>query len=306
MSSLKDKMYQWEVAPPAQAWEKIAAALDESSTPAFASRLLQMEIAPPVSAWEAIAESLDEAPTLEFPGRLRNLQVVPPAGVWEKINETLGSDEHVMPMRRRASIPVFLRYAAAAVFIGALAFGIVRLLDNSSKPGEATTAQEISSKDSIKLPANSASANIAVEPAPVPVSPVELSGTSRPPTAIAKTGPMPRNQRRLLNSSSPGSISFAKNLVQNASNRIYAYEDHVPSIAERYVVLMTPDGNFIRMAKKWGSLLCCVSGEEQDAECKDQLKKWQEKIANSPIAAAPGNFMDIMSLVNSLSEDTQL
>jgi len=87
---------------------------------------------------------------------------------------------------------------------------------------------------------------------------------------------------------------------------IYTYNDHVPKIADRYITLLTPDGSFIRMAKRWGNLLCCVAGEEQDADCKNQLKAWQDKLAESSVLSAPGNFMDIVTLVNSLNDDTQL
>ena len=90
------------------------------------------------------------------------------------------------------------------------------------------------------------------------------------------------------------------------SQSIYAYADHIPKLSDRYIMLMTPDGNIIRMSKKWSDLLCCVSGEEQDADCKNQLKKWQEKIATSSLAPSPGNFMDILGLVNSLNENNGL
>lgn len=93
---------------------------------------------------------------------------------------------------------------------------------------------------------------------------------------------------------------------EDLSQTLYAYADHIPTLADRYVMLMTPDGNIIRMSKKWSDLLCCVSGEEQDADCKDQLKKWQQKIASSELAPSPGNFMDILGLVNSLNESNGL
>ncbi len=84
---------------------------------------------------------------------------------------------------------------------------------------------------------------------------------------------------------------------------VYAYNELSPTnIADRYVMLMTPNG-IVRMSKKLGNLVCCVSGQEQDEDCKDQLKKWQEKIACSPVAPSPGNFMDILSLVSSLNNN---
>ena len=73
-------------------------------------------------------------------------------------------------------------------------------------------------------------------------------------------------------------------------------------MAARYAMLMTPDGNFIRISKKLGDLVCCVSGEEQDDECTDQLKKWRKKIANAPVAPSPGNFMDILDMLHTLKD----
>jgi hypothetical protein len=90
-----------------------------------------------------------------------------------------------------------------------------------------------------------------------------------------------------------------------ANHAVYAYEDYVPDLADRYVMLMTPEGSIIRMSKKLGDLICCVSGEEQGDGCKDQLKKWQEQMAMSSLAPSPANFLDILSLVNSL-DDTEL
>jgi hypothetical protein len=90
--------------------------------------------------------------------------------------------------------------------------------------------------------------------------------------------------------------------VTDESDLIYAYNDNSAKIADRYVMLMTPNG-IIRMSKKLGDIICCVAGEEQNEDCRDQVRKWQEKLAASPVAPAPGNFMDILSLVSALNED---
>jgi hypothetical protein len=66
---------------------------------------------------------------------------------------------------------------------------------------------------------------------------------------------------------------------------------------------MTPDGNIIRMSKKLKELICCVSGEEQDKDCIDQMKKWRERLANPSASHSSSNFMDILHLVNSMQEN---
>ena len=84
-----------------------------------------------------------------------------------------------------------------------------------------------------------------------------------------------------------------------------AHYETKKNMDSRYIMLMTPDGNIIRMSKKLSTLVCCVSGEEQDADCKDQLQRWREKIACAPGTHSPGNFMDILSLVSSLQDNNQ-
>ena len=73
-------------------------------------------------------------------------------------------------------------------------------------------------------------------------------------------------------------------------------------LTNRYIVLMTPDGNIIRMSKKLRNLVCCVSGEEVDKDCVDQMKKWREKIANPAATHTPGNFLDLLHMLNSLQD----
>jgi hypothetical protein len=59
----------------------------------------------------------------------------------------------------------------------------------------------------------------------------------------------------------------------------------------------------VRISKKLSDLFCCVSGEEQDENCTNQLKQWREKIAASPFNPSPDNFMDILDLINSLQDN---
>lgn len=259
MSSLQDKMYNYEVAPPKNAWEKITAALDESH--------------------------IDN----EFPAKLYNTETIPPASAWDKIISSL-EEEHakVIPIPRK-SFPLF-RYAAAVVVIGVIAFGIVKWTGGKSNSGELVNG---------KKPAAPANENIT-EPIENNVADNNTANENIQPEeeniSIAHTD-QPKAPR----------IKKIKNNYQisdyiEPAEAIYAYNEHTPNLAERYIMLMTPNG-IVRMSKKLGNIVCCVAGEDQDDDCKDQLKKWQEKIAASPIAPAPGNFMDIFSLVSSLDEN---
>lgn len=308
MSSLQDKMYNQEVTPPENTWEKIAAALEEAHLQnTFPSRLYNTEMAPPASAWEKITAGLDnEQIQDDFSSRLYNMEVTPPATAWEKvatgINTTAEAFSTPTPIRRLSPI---LRYAAAAIFIGAVAYGIIRLTVTTDKKENsavlATDRKDSSMADKTKL-TDSGKAQTGIN-----ANQTEDEMLEKSKTLVAKLDrPVKRIARAISSSAITPNENNNEDTDADLSQSIYAYADHIPNISDRYIMLMTPDGNIIRMSKKWGSLLCCVSGEEQDADCKYQLKKWQEKMAASPLAPSPDNFMDILGLVNSLNDGNGL
>ena len=305
MSSLQDKMYNHEVIPPVNAWGKIAAALDEAHPEnEFPSKLYNIEVVPPVSAWEKITSDLEETQFQnEFPSRLYNMEVTPPATAWEKVAAGLNPTAEPVntPVRRLSPV---LRYAAAAIFIGALAYGILRLTVNTSDK-ENSTVLATGRKDSSIADKTKTVDSQKNQTAKINVNVAEDEALEKRKTIVAKSD---RPVKRIARALRTSDITAGENNGEDTdlSQSIYAYADHIPDISDRYVMLMTPDGNIIRMSKKWGDLLCCVSGEEQDPDCKDQLKKWQEKIATSSLAPSPGNFMDILGLVNSLNDNNDL
>lgn len=304
MSSLKDKMYNYEVNPPSTAWDKISIDLNESElSNKFPSKLYNSETNPPASAWEKIVVSLDEGGlSNKFPEKLYNLETNPPASAWEKINASLNPGETVVKPASGRLSPLW-RYAAAAILIGAIAFTIVRLTVNTNNEqtntAQLNTAKDTASPDKPSIPVNKETT-------------VATSNMDEDDKALEESKKMvakldqPLKRKKLNAYAASSQLNFINNFDKELSQSIYAYEDHVPNISERYVMLMTPDGNIIRMSKKWSELVCCVSGAEQDPDCKDQIKKWQQKIAASSLAPSPGNFMDILGLVNSLNDGSEL
>jgi hypothetical protein len=263
MSSLQNKLYNYEQTPPEKVWGKITAALDESN--------------------------LED----KFPSTLYNSETVPPFSAWDKITSALDAEPGtIIPVTRRG-FP-FFRYAAAAAVIGIIAFGIMKWTGNSSKVKAGS--EDIANTKKTDAPDNTQTTNpnendIAESPAKEDNAAIEKNA------AEVNTGETKTTRTKKVK---PG-YAITENIDE--TEPIYAYNEYTPpNLADRYVMLMTPNG-IIRMSKKLGNIVCCVAGEEQDDDCKDQLKKWQEKIAASPIAPAPGNFMDILSLVSSLSGD---
>jgi hypothetical protein len=259
MSSLKNKLYNYEQTPPPKVWDAIAAALDESHiSDAFPSTLYNAVATPPSSAWDKIAGSLD------------------------------AEQSPVIPMRRKTRI--LFRYAAAVAAIAIITFGIIKWTRNSDIP----TAEDVTVSKDHSAPDNATvlpGENSVVKTSTGKEDLYTEDNNAHTESINSVKSPAGRKIKK---------AAFAVSNTPGAMEPAYAYNEHTPNLADRYIMLMTPNG-IIRMSKKLGDIVCCVTGEEQNEDCKDQVKKWQEKLAASPVAA-PGNFMDILSLVSSLNE----
>lgn len=304
MSSLKDKMGNYEVMPPVNTWDRIAAALDESMQEArFPPKLRATEIEPPAMAWDKISGELDnETKNADYPARLQAMEINPPANAWNKIASALEQEQkpEAIVISQPSIFNRVIRYAVAAAVVGAVAFGILQWTGSSTKEATGTAVADL--KQDTGNRKNTAVVSPAADSPRNIISPnTEAEQANR---LIAKLDRPFRTSSRRNGSSHASGTMYASGFEKISP--IYTYNDHVPSVADRYIMLMTPDGNLIRMSKKLGNLVCCVSGEDPEADCKDQLKKWQEKLATSSLTTSAGNFMDILSIVNSLDEGTDL
>jgi hypothetical protein len=323
-SELKNRIYAYEVTPPATVWNKIADELDESHlADQFPKKLFQSNIAPPASAWESISASLGmETVENEFPSVLYNLEASPPAAAWNKIEAAL--DAEATPKRKLVSMGSWVRYAAAAVVLAAVTYGGLRIL-NSQQDSSTDIAVTGTTPTSVESNPVAPQQNEKTAPSEE-LTRQSIQDEARNDAALEQSKQTyaslgASDKKRMKKVSSEYFQAPADPIEISANfNPVHTYEElacsevSTPSfanntgsieIAGRYAMLMTPDGHFIRISRKLGNLVCCVSGEDQDEECVDQLKKWRKKLANSPVTPSPGNFMDIVDLINTL-KDTNL
>lgn len=277
--STRHKLYDQEVNPPSGVWDRIAASLDDE---AVGRKLYHTEVTPRENNWTRIAAALDaeEAQRPAFAAGLYNAEVPPPVTAWQQIAAALDEAQpaRVIPMQQRRA--TFYRYLAAAVLAGVAVLAAWNWLGSSEE--ESTIA---------------ATDTINVNP-PVKQTIKDTRTTPAPEMA---------DEQLLAVTTTEGSLKPARTRTSGSNGYSNAlYTSNAPAAAkhpaDRYIMLITPDGNVIRMSKKWGDMVCCVSGEEQDDACKDQLQRWQEQMAEAPVAPSPDNFMDILTLVNTLNE----
>lgn len=319
--SIQHKLYNHTAMPPAAAWEKIALALDESHLSDQFTATLQNAVAnPPASAWTAIAARLEELElNNQYPATLANMEVVPPATTWEKISQSLHTEEETPVKEQRRILPV-LRYAAAAVFVGFVAFGAVKLLNNKKEnnglagttaiPGKQNTDSQLNNNPAV--PADLATEDIVQSQDAIDAAALEESKGTFASLDMSDRQKMRKiNQDIFIEEVSPVNTDADLILPEAIFQRLECTDVAVPAytatntaidMASRYSLLMTADGHIVRVSKKLSGLICCVSGEEQDEDCKNQLNQWKKKIADSPVAPSPGNFMDILSLLQTLKD----
>lgn len=319
--SIQHKLYNHTAMPPAAAWEKIALALDESHLSDQFTATLQNAVAnPPASAWTAIAARLEELElNNQYPATLANMEVVPPATTWEKISQSLHTEEETPAKEQRRIFPV-LRYAAAAVFVGFVAFGAVKLLNNKKEvnglagttaiPGKQNTDSQLNNNPAV--PADLATEDIVQSQDAIDAAALEESKGTFASLDMSDRQKMRKiNQDIFIEEVSPVNTDADLILPEAIFQRLECTDVAVPAytatnaaidMASRYSLLMTADGHIVRVSKKLSGLICCVSGEEQDEDCKNQLNQWKKKIADSPVAPSPGNFMDILSLLQTLKD----
>ena len=262
---LQNKMYDYEVTPSANLWEKIAADLDESEL------------------------------THEFPSKLYEIEITPPPSAWNKINTSLDGEEVESPKHKKV-FPIF-RYAAAAAVIVLVAFGSIQLLKGKSTDKKIVLQKEKLTSKGATTPPNTSDENNTVTNQKSDDEALEESKQT-----LAKLNIPVR--KSLKNAAKYNFIQHALNTGETDYTETNLPNDQINNnVAARYIAVMTPDCNVVRVSKKLDHLVCCVAGDDPGTICKDQLQRWREKIACSPGATSPGNFMDIVSLVNSLQED---
>ncbi len=301
-SGLQHKMYNFELPPPAGVWEKIAVELDESElSNKFPSTLHNIQITPPVHVWQGIAVALDEPAFVnDYAAKLGGIEIAPPAAAWNKIKTSLDA---ALPEQRK--IVPFLRYAAAAVVIGFLAWGGISLFDNKKSSDNTLT------KSQTTIPVENTLNNTAI-----------FTDEDIAVTDVAASMEEARNDAALEASKKTFAkldATVTRSKIKNAANFFFVADEYEPTgtrgldiepeetpsmdVSNRYIMLMTPDGNIIRMSKKLKELVCCVSGELQDKDCVDQMKKWRDILGNPSINHSSNSFIDILSLMDCMQDN---
>jgi hypothetical protein len=307
-SELRNKLLDLETAPPPQVWGNIAAQLDDCGFEfQFPSKLRNAEAPPPFGAFQNIIASLnDEILAPRNAAALYQMEVAPPAAAWAAIKKNLDiTEEAAIPEHRRFA--PFIKYAAAAVVAGLMFWGGLQLFNNKKGAVAVNTPVKTADTQKKENTASALTAETAIDGITSAADEARNDAALEESKQVYAKVDVPALKRRMSRTSDPSII--IPDPITTVGERgfdiseTYATADEQLATTDKYIVLMTPEGNIIRMSKKMGEMVCCVSGEEQDDECLDQMSKWRKQMANHPKALSPGNFIDIVNLVNSLQDN---
>ena len=259
--SLSKCLTALEIAPPAMAWSAIADQLDiTNQQETLAEKLYNAEAAVPPMAWNAITRELDDQKALELiEKKLSNIQVSPPNSAWVNIIKELEGKKSE-PALVAPMNHGWLKYAAAACFIAIVSITAFFILSdgNSDKGYIVGNGEKSNGTPNIK---NAFQTN----------TPQQTNAGNRQQQALAGI------RTRLGN-------------AYSASN------ERNSDLQNRYIILMTQDGNIVRMSKKVSNMADCIAGE--DHSCDDQISKWQKEMASSNAASSPDNILDLLDMAS--------
>jgi hypothetical protein len=281
---IQHKLYHYEELPPLSVWQDIEKELDAAKgDQQLKEKLFAQQVIPPLSVWNTIDAALATEMAEDLSARLYETEVAPPAAAWVNIETALDT----RPVKR---ISPLRKYAIAAALIGIMVLAGIKFLNPSS--GHDIAGIEVK-KTTPSAPPSPLDLVIDNEP-----KDNKVAEETRNDIALEQSK---RTFAKLdMNRRQKARIASGFHFASNNDDQLIA-DNTASEIADRYIVLMTPEGNFIRVSKKLGNLVCCVSGQEQDKECKDQVEKWKKQLACSS-ASHPGNFGDILSLISALQE----
>ncbi len=342
--SFEKKLYNIEIAPPINVWNNISIELDDLLLEAkLKNKLFGLNSIPPDSNWNIIENDLKEfADTKTIAEKLNKISETPPAGIWNRIAGQLNEDlvnikiaKHLSAIEMNppekswntivseldSTTPVIsfvkkynriIKFAAAAVVVGLIAWGGIKFLNSETNKTEVVSiAKEAKENPVIQSPVQNT--EVLNSDKTVIASTVDLKepsikqiSTKGKKTAIAQT------EKDIIASlnSFQNNHSGTEEIIADVNNaqrnkRVGIVSNESDTVAPRYLMYLSDDCSIVKVSKKLADLQCIYNKDGSVAQsalaslnkqfCDDLVKTWQEKLANAPLSSFdPLELADIL------------
>ncbi len=269
-------------------------------------RIYQYSVEPPDGIWKQLSSELDDAfPNHAFPQKIYRTRIAPPAGIWQKISAALYGNEQTTkkPVRR---ILLWQKLSAAAAILVLIVWGGSKLINQSGQQplASATRSNTPVLSNNLPVPEQSNAIKSSEQELPQPRASEQQEQTPVKNNFQFRSASSPsalRNPRFPDENETFGSGLMQASYALNTRKKIVLNPD---GLSNCYINLSTPEGQLIRLSRKFGDLACCVSGEQGDAACQDKLNCYRDKIMQSTAAQSSGSgFIDMLNMVKQLSDN---
>ena len=298
------------------------------------NKLQQFEVAPPPGVWDKISRRLDEefvASDSEVAARVENASVAPPAGIWDKINSQL-SIESANEQQPAKVVPLYRKIAVAAIVIGLLVVGGLYFL-NSNKPENnivATVPEKTAPPagvpdqqqpapdtgnntliaDNASVASKSKSDNTRPVPKPRIIQDATTISDDVPATTDYASKPEQAHLYDLQTVSALQPISVSAPPLRDKKGNIILDASLISNPDDEYITVTGPNGKQTKISSKFLSCLSYINAslnsgdaDSRGIQCKTQFEEWRKKIIAQPaFIPTANNFFDIFELKDLLQE----
>jgi len=240
----------------------------------WSHKLKNFEVTPPSGVWSAIEEELNQAIPHSFSEKLRSFEAAPPPhSSWNKIALFLDQKNVDKKPIIKGKIQ-WLRYAAAAAVVVAIAGGIVFF--NTGRTENAVALQSD----------NSTHFNESKSPGYPQIK-------SEDKAVKAESKNFGQDERSVVISKEAASekdVAIAKKTT--------------PSLTKRYLTLAMENGEKVRLSKKVFPVFECADNATASIRkrCKESIENLQQKMANT-LTSPSTDFAGLIDMIKSLEEN---
>lgn len=281
---LRNKLSNWEAPPPPGVWENISREVSEyRAEKSISERLLAAENAIPANSWQEIAQSLStESHTLQQIPAFR-----PPVPV-------------------RPLYPYLIRYGAAAIVIGFLAWVLV---DNPFRQPESITTSIIPAQNT------EAEKPLAASPETASSSLDDIPSVTIP-LALNTAGSGLSDKRNYLKREPKHSVVRPRYAVNAQTSRSQVFPKNAPSPGiqslpvqnrdPRYILVADQHGSPVKLSAKFAPLYYHLSNpgsSNLNGTTPAIMDKLEQMILKSQYIPEPTNLFDLLRLRDILQQD---
>ena len=287
-----------EITAPEKVWNEISGSATTDALQEWKNPLQHLNVTPPTNDWGTIETRLNDQSLQQ---KLEDLKIPAPSAAWKNIEEHLESkpSANVLPLHNRKRL--MLQLAAAAVITGVVLMGGYWML-RQTQPGDT---------------------NVVLQAPPVQKQPQKIN-ESTVRTAAEPAAEVPAKSKAVVSRkkvTAPGTVASDNvtdhivTLSPSAATVMHAHQIRKKPVSinnsgfqeNKYLVVIDSKGELVRVTRKLIQMKC-LEGNPQELEteltaalqsrnCDNQIKKWQEKIAQSAALSSGGFPIDIHEVI---------